>query len=166
MPKKISDIVQYHRFDYNHNKEINDVVNSIINKLNEYEKLDKYKKDSLIKKFFKEEIMSRRLPYPFSIDLKTITMLIATDFIVFNEMIDAEEAKTLNIDGEEVLDYISLLNLIMDKYPEMASNATFRKNNMYCLEQIISTPKLYKLLLGYAKNTLERFKTNEKRLVK
>ncbi len=163
---KIYDIVHYNRFKYKSNKVINDLANNIIGKLNQYKSLNEFKKEYLVQNFVEEEISVRNLPEPFSNDMLTIAQLLPTDFIVYTELMNVDGLKYVEIDGDDALDYISLVNLIMNKYPELLENEYFKECIVSCLNQIVKAPNAPRALIKYSKSTLNKLDIKNKRLLK
>lgn len=115
--RKVFDFINYYRSIYINDKEINDNVNYIIRKLNEYKNMDFNTKKFLGQKWLKEEMMVRELPKEYQ-NIEVVLNLIVMDntftlaLYGFNDSL----VPTTNL---EIIEYLSLVNLIMNRFPEM-----------------------------------------------
>lgn len=142
--EKISEIVQTNRFKYN-DKQIVEDINYIIERLNEYKSMSKERRQHLIKEFYVQELKVRDIPFPYNTSKEVVDCLIQTDIHTFRDIFcyDASaEPKPMSLNIEDILDYASLTNLLLNKYPTFFEDETMAKNTVHNLDQLVEIRKL------------------------
>ena len=158
---KISTIINEFRFDYNKDKVLNEKINYIIERLNDYSKMSDSRKRYLIKDFYKKEIKDRCLSH--RSNRMTIDSCILVDCFGYVSAF-FETSEKLSID--DLFGFISTINLIISRYPEFFDSED-KKLIVYniikeSMEAIVNLSKkdrknhVCKSTLDYAKKTLIR----------
>lgn len=146
MQDKVSDLIQKYRFEYNKDKELNETMNYIIGRLHNYKIMDDERKKYIVNNWIETEIKNRELPRQLH-NIHDIFYFISLDCSYFMGIMSLA---TMEI--KSVCEYSSLINLIINKYPE-----AFEED---------------KMLLGVINETLMNFKnipllrSYEKKMVK
>lgn len=109
----VEDFIYKYRFDYNRDKEINDKMNYIIGRLNDYKNMSDKRKQFIIDNWVQEESQNRNLPFIYK-NLNNLLSLISLDTLYYQGMISID--KPFNI--EYVVEYVSIINIIMNRFSE------------------------------------------------
>lgn len=109
----VEDFIYKYRFDYNRDKEINDKMNYIIGRLNDYKNMSDKRKQFIIDNWVQEESQNRNLPFGYK-NLNNLLSLISLDTLYYQGMISID--KPFNI--EYVVEYVSIINIIMNRFSE------------------------------------------------
>lgn len=146
MQDKVSDLIQKYRFEYNKDKEVNETMNYIIGRLHNYKTMDDERKKYIVNNWIETEIKNRELPKQLH-NIHDIFYFISLDCSYFMGIMSLSRMEI-----KSVCEYSSLINLIINKYPE-----AFEED---------------KMLLGVINETLMNFKnipllrSYEKKMVK
>lgn len=141
MIDNVSELVQHYRFDYNKNKEINDNVNYIIGRLHDYREMSIDRKKYITDNWIKEELEARGIP-PKAIRLEQLLNLLILDESYFRKMLNIREEFVI----ENLMEYLSLVNLLLNKFPKVFEDNLFleiTKQNCECIKSISKLPRLY-----------------------
>lgn len=139
--ERVSDLVHHYRFDYNKNKKINDQVNYIIGRLNDYKIMSLNRRAALTKEWIKEESKNRGLSTKYATP-ENLFSLIALDGDYFQSMINIGEEFVL----ENIMEYVSLLNLLLNRFTSVFEDDLFleiTKQNCETIQSIPNLPKIY-----------------------
>lgn len=109
----VEDFIYKYHFDYNRDKEINDKMNYIIGRLNDYKNMSDKRKQFIIDNWVQEESQNRNLPFVYK-NLNNLLSLISLDTLYYQGMISID--KPFNI--EYVVEYVSIINIIMNRFSE------------------------------------------------
>lgn len=152
----IEELVYHYRFDYNKDKEINDNMNYIIGRLNAYKNMSEERKNYLCKSWVKDEFNDRLLPITFRnadnlVDLMQLDVEYITGMLNYSEPFEIEN----------VIEYLSLINLTINRFPDSFKDEDFYKatyNNLEGLKELEILPYNYKC---YVKKTIKNLKKVE-----
>ena len=169
--KNINDLVQYYRFNYNKDKEINDDMNFIIERTNEYKNMTYNRKRYLASEWLKLEFKDRNLPWICQTE-ETVTGAMWNEVDIFLTICGytlSEDGKTYEYDDNrqeqetitDVYRYLQIINLLANRYPGFFYDEYNMQNTLYNLNSI-SEQKPTKLILKYVKRTLKNIKKLEK----
>lgn len=109
----VSELITKYRFDYIKNKELNDKMNDIIGRLNDYKYMSDKRKQYIINNWIEEESNNRNLPLCYR-NLTMLLGMISLDTAYFQGMINIDKS----FDIGYVIEYVSIINIIMNKFPE------------------------------------------------
>ena len=163
---KVSDIVQTYRFKYN-DKEIFDDINYIIGRLNDYKNMPNERKNYLVNQFYVQEATNRDLPFMYKQSPDVIKCLIQNDIHTYKDIFcySAEGEKAVQLDVFDVLDYVSLTNLMLNQFPNFFEDENYKKPTVHNLEQLSTLKKLPLDISRYIKKTIKKLEpTKQKRL--
>lgn len=149
--QRASNLVHHYRFDYNKNKEINEQVNYIIDRLRDYRTMSFNHHVELSKKWFEEERKKREIPKKYA-TISNLLTLVFSDALYFSHMVSAEEFVIDNI-----MEYLSLINLFFNQFPAVFEDSVFLeviKQNCQFLKTIPNLPKVYRKMVH---KILDRF---------
>ena len=171
----IADLLFKYRFKYNKNKSINDDINYIIERINEYRHMSKSRKDYLVKEFCQNEYKKRSLPLCYSY-FDQLKVLIALDYYSFlnvgkiafsNETGQYEQVDEITLTGIEFLSYLSVINMLINTSPSTLIDNNLIDINIQTISNIIDVGKVIpKHQLNYAKKTIKNLKKLEKGNIK
>lgn len=133
----IEKLIEKHRFEYV-DKSLNQNINGIICKLNEYKNMSFGNKNHLINKFYNNEITARKLAFTYSHSIETINCLIQNDIHTYRSLFytDYNGNQPVELTVMDILDYASLTNLIMTKYPDFFEKEHYTKKTIHNLSQL------------------------------
>lgn len=137
---KVVDILQKFRFDYIKDKEVNDQMNYIIDRLKTYKEMSYDRKRYLVNEWIKQEAKTRELPWYYH-TIKNLVSLISLDMYYFQRMIVTDEPFEI----DNVVEYLSLLNIILNKFPDC-----FQEDKLF-LELTREKCKMIKSISGFPK---------------
>lgn len=149
--QRASNLVHHYRFNYNKNKEINDQVNFIIERLRKYRNMSTNHRIELSKEWFEEERKKREIPRRYATPSNLFTM-IYLDAFSFSQMISTEEFAIVN-----TMEYLSLINLFFNQFPSIFENPVFLeriKHNCEFLKTLPNVPRIYRKMVN---RILDRF---------
>lgn len=112
----VVELIQKYRFDYNKDKEMNDKMNYIIGRFNDYRNMSEKRKRDIVSRWVQEESENRNLPFCYR-TLPNLLGLISLDTAYFQSMISSDESFEVGY----VVEYLSLINIIINKYPKCFS---------------------------------------------
>ncbi len=155
---KISKTVNKYRFEYN-TAEINEDINYIVGRLNDYKKMSDTRQKQIIGEFYADEIVDRNMPIIYKNCKEELTTLIGNDFNCFISMYKASDEET----GEDIettfqpdmLQYTSLVNILINRFPEFFEEKAFVDVTIMNFMRIKETPKLKGSMYRYVKRTLK-----------
>ncbi len=111
---RVEDLLQAYRFDFIKEKEINEEMNYIIGRLQDYRNLSPKRHLTLIHRWLQEERTNRGLPFYCSQD-EFYFQLISYDKETFFQIFSLEE----HFEIKNPLMYLSLVHLLIEKFPEV-----------------------------------------------
>lgn len=153
---KTSDVVNSYRFNYNKDKELNDKINYIIGRLQEFRSMSKGRKKDVIDNWIQEESQSRNLPKCYQ-NIQNLVDLVSLDIAYFQGMITVDEPFIV----ESVVEYVSLINIIINKYPECFNeDHLFLEVVRHNLVYLQSIPLIRSRDLNMIKKTLRTLNQN------
>ena len=162
---KIEKIIEKHRFEYA-DKALTQDINSIICKLNEYKSMSFEKKNNLVNKFYNDEITARKLAFTYSRSIETINCLIQNDIHTYRSIFcaDINENEPVELTVMDILDYASLTNLIMAKYPDFFEKEHYTKNTINNLSQLATIKAIPFDIKTSIKKTLKELSKDDKKV--
>ena len=149
--ERVSNLIYHYRFDYIKNREINEQVNYIIGRLHDYKEISINRRDTLSKEWIKEERENRGL-LARNTTIEDLFSMIALDGEYFYSMINIGEAFRV----ENLTEYLSLLNLLLNRFPQVFEDDLFLEITKQNCEAIKSIPKIPKVYLKMIKKILNR----------
>lgn len=147
----VSNLVHHYRFDYNKNKEINDQVNYIIDRLRDYKNMSLKHKIDLSNSWISQERENRGLSAKLATPENLLSM-IALDGTYFYSMINIGEEFCI----ENIMEYLSLLNLLLNRFHAVFEDNLFLEITKQNCKVIQSIPKLPRIYLKMIKKILDR----------
>ena len=171
--KNLSSLIQKYRFDYNKDKEINSDMNFIIERKNEYDHMSLNRKIYLSKKWLSSEFKDRELPVVLQTD-ENVTASCLNEISTFiciagYKLDDTGESYEYVGDKEDIVldvdtvNYLSLINLIANRYPGFYYDEFNLKNALYNVKAILDTKPNF-ILLRYIRKTMRNLKKLEKEI--
>jgi len=163
--KIISDFIQTFRFEYS-DKDINTKTNFIIGKLNEYRVMNTKTKNELVKKFYEKETNDRDLPNIYRNQKEPIDTLIQNDIYTYRDIFCVEEnpSKPMELTVTDILDYVSLTNMLISRYPDFFKNDSFKANTIHNLSQLATITALPSNILSNIKKTLKKLDKQDNKI--
>lgn len=155
---RVSDLVHHYRFDYNKNKEINDQVNYIIDRLRDYHTMSFNHRVDLSREWFKEERKKREIPRRYATASNLLT-LVCSDAFYFSNMVSTEEFVISNI-----MEYLSLINLLLNQFPSSFEDSIFLeviKQNCQFLKTLPNFPRVYMKMVNKILDRLNKEYTED-----
>ena len=168
LQENISDLIQKYRFDFMKCKEINDEVNFIIGRLNEYKSMNPDHKSRLVSEWLHEEYQARNLPYSCK-TASTVLNAMANEHSLFMTICgyklndEGNDFIPVGEDGQyiekelDIFSYLELNNVLISRYPVFFFQEDYIETALYNIDEIIKTGSS-KLVLKYAKSTLKQLK--------
>ncbi len=154
-PEKVSDLIQFYRFDYNQEKDLNSEMNYIIGRLSDYKKMSFNRKQKLIQDWINQETKNRDLP-KYS-GKENLLGLISLDGYYFCQMISIQQ--TFEI--ENAVEYLSILNIIHNKFPDFfKQDLSFVELNREICNHIQSSYQLPRFVLKMNRRILKKLNEN------
>lgn len=150
----VSEFIQKYRFDYNKEKEINDKMNYIIERLKDYRHMSSKRRELIIQDWILEESKNRNLPLCYT-NLTSILGLISLDVFYFENMISIEGPLQI----ECVVEYLSIINIIMNKFPKcFDEDSEFLEVTRQNLVSLAYNKKIPKVDARMVNRTLKKMK--------
>ncbi len=116
--KRALDLLNEFRYDYRSDKEINDAINNIICKVNEFHSLDYESRDRRMESFYSKEGIKRRLSLGDRHRYKYLNYLFKLDFInyieLFGEELEGSDKEPVMYDVKSIC---ATVNLLISEYP-------------------------------------------------
>lgn len=162
LQKNVSDLIQKYRFDFNKDKVVNDEVNFIIGRLNEYKSISEKRKNEKVNCWLNEEYKVRNLPRKFRV-FNNISKAIANEHVLFMKVcgMKLDETGTNYIpvsenedymENVDYFDYLQLINLLANRFPTVFYENNFLEITLNNINELLNTQK-DRLLLKYIKST-------------
>jgi hypothetical protein len=149
----VSNLIQKYRFDYYKDKELNDKMNFIIGLLNYYKNLSTSDRIYLKEDWLTNECMHRNLPLCYH-NYDSVIGLMQHDYEYFEKMLDV----TTILDIDNVIEYLSLINIIIDKCPDLFQNEILLMVTESNCERFKKDSNCSKDCLRMIKDTLKKLK--------
>lgn len=158
LQEKVSDFIQFYRFDYNTNKDLNQEMNYIIGRLCDYKNMSINNRKILMNNWLKQETVYRGLPWYFSTK-ENIFHLISLDIFYLNGMF----LMNGKFEIDNVIEYLSLINIILNKFPEYFNqDIRFLEMTRENCDFISSIKQMPRFILKMNKKILENLNKNYK----
>lgn len=106
---KVANTIYKYRFDYNKEKEINNNMNYIIDRIRDYKEMSISRKNYIKYSWAKEEWENRELPKKYQ-DLKTMIKMVVNDGTYIYSMLSSAEFCI-----QDIVQYLSIINFILNK---------------------------------------------------
>lgn len=152
----IKELICKYRFDYNKDKEINDNMNYIIGRLNDYGKMNAARKDYLCKNWVRTEFNDRQLPLKYR-NADNLIELMQLDFEYIIEMLKYN----IPFEFNNIIEYISLVNLIIYKFPETFNDEGFYNTTKHNLDELRKSDEFTLDIKNYINKTRKNLKKVE-----
>ena len=170
---RVSYFIQRNRFKFNYDKEANVEMNFIIQRLNEYKRLSENEKIKRAEAFIKEEYESRKMPNKYRVS-EELPLYISRDCSYFMEILGLEyngdstisSNPNHNFEIDNYFEYLSLINWLIDKYPDFVLNTALPEQVKLTTDTICSIKKMPSYFKEYSKITAKNLKKLEKSYVK
>ena len=170
---RVSYFIQKNRFKFNYDKEANVEMNFIIQRLNEYKSLSEREKIRRAEAFIKEEYESRKMPNKYRVR-EELPLYISRDCTYFMEILGLEYTGESTITSnpehcfeiDNYFEYLSLINWLIDKYPDFVLNTALPNQVKLTTDTICSIKKMPSYFKEYSKITAKNLKKLEKSYVK
>lgn len=167
--EKIDSILLRYRFNYIKNKEINDEMNFIIGKLNQYKNLTVDEIFNKRKEFCKNEFKRRSLPSRLCAPANVENMIVLDgEMVALITGINSESEYTIDLDG--ILSYLSIINIMINEQSEYFLNSGVIDETLERISQISVAindlddyPKFRKIFMEYCRKTLKNIKKVQKK---
>lgn len=160
----ILDLTQEFRFKYN-DKELNSNINLIINKINQYKNINSNKKDLMIDLFYTNESKKRNLSYFYKNSKEVINCLIQNDIHTYRNLFCNENTnEPIALEIIDVLDYVSLVNLIMNDYPNYFKDEKIKEKTNNNFEQLLLVKNIPFDIRNSIKKTLKLINQNSNQI--
>lgn len=162
---RISEFIQIFRFKYN-DKDINNKTNFIIGKLNQYKVMSKADKNLAIKNFYIRETKDRDLPFLYKESKEVIDCLIQNDIHIYRDIFcnNGSDKEPIALTETDIIDYVALTNLIMNKYPDLFKNNHYIDNTLNNLNKLTAIKALPFEIRLYIKKTIHKLKSSDKKV--
>lgn len=165
--QKIEDIIQKFRFMYN-DKEIVEDINYIIGRLNDYRNMRTDRQKHLITEFYYSENKDRNLPGFYKLLPEYIDLFIRNDAHIFTSFYaNTDTSVAIRLDQNDIINFSSLVNLLMNRYPEFFEDEGIRMRTVSNLNQIATIKGLDHYIAKHVKKAakmLEKSDNKVKRL--
>jgi len=153
---KVLSFVSNYRFDYIKNKDYCEKMNYIIGRLRDYNNMSIDRKKHIVNNWIDEESKTRCLPKCYQ-NGEDLFNLISLDMKYLMGMISIGEEFVIH----NVVEYVSLINIIMNKFPECFENdhlfLEVARNNLNALMKV---PFMRLRNLKMIKNSLNKLNNN------
>lgn len=167
--EKIDSILLRYRFNYIKNKEINDEMNFIIGKLNQYKNLTVDEIFNKRKEFCKQEFKRRSLPSRLCAPANIENMIMLDgEMVALITGLSGETEYVIDLDG--ILSYLSIVNIMINEQSEYFLNSGVIDESLERISQISVAindlddyPKFRKIFMEYCHKTLKNIKKVQKK---
>lgn len=163
--EKISDFIQIFRFKFR-DEDISIKTNFIIEKLNQFKTMNPADKNLSIRLFYEQESKDRKLPFLYQNSKEVIDCLMQSDIHIYRDIMYHDNntyIEPVPLTETDIIDYISLTNLIMTRYPSFFENENSIDKSINNLKQLVTIKALPLIIKSYIKKTLRRLeKANRK----
>ena len=150
----VSAFIQKYRFDYNKEKEINDKMNYIIERLNDYRHMSSKRKELVIQDWILQESENRNLPLCYR-NLTSVLGLISLDAFYFLNMVSIKEPFQI----ECLVEYLSIINIIINKFPQcFAEDIKFLEVTRQNLDSLAHNKNIPKVDARMVHRTLKKIR--------
>lgn len=117
---KVINFISKYRFDYIKNKEYCEQMNYIIGRFRDYELMSDDRKKYIVDNWIEEESKNRELPKCYQ-NIKNLFKLISLDALYIKGIVTIGEEFMIS----NIVEYVSIINIIMNKFPECFEDELF-----------------------------------------
>ena len=157
---KLSLVIQEFRFKYN-DASINEDINYIIGRLNDYKSMSDNRKEYLINQFYKNEYAIRNLPKPYQLPCN-IDKFMQFDFFTLTQLFfESEDTNDNGIEIVDLTEFVSFMNILLNKCNEAFQLDEFCDATITNLNRLLDVPNLPLFTLFYIKKTLKNVEKQE-----
>ena len=160
---KLRRLIGEFRFEYN-DSSINEDINYIIGRLNDYKNMSQERKNYLIEQFYNGQYAIRNLPRPYQVrsNIDTFMRIDFSTLIQLFPNIKGTESVELSCEILNDVEYISFINMLLNKHTDIFFLPTFIDTTVGNLAELSHEPNVPLYTLFYIKKTIKNIKKLER----